>query len=454
MDKDLILNPSYFWEEWLKTMVILQRPAVQLQIFTITISLMVMFVISQWIWNKFKRRFPDISQFEEKNEERYYQQCSAALFYYLLFPFLSLITISLLRLILLQQGWFAGYLIDTMNVLWIYIFYRVFLVTLYSLLNHKTVEHYHHRFFAPLFTTFIILHIINIVTDFDTIFRVSFFRLFDQSVTLGDIVVTVGGLYFWIIGCTLFEKILIYLFSKEIRTDPRAVQSISLILRYFLIGLGITLIFGYVGISPTALAAVTGGLSVGIGFGLKEVISNFISGLFLLFEGALKPDDVISINNEMSQVKKFGIRATTVQVIRDNSEKIIPNQTFFTEEVTTFTGSDPLVYRSVVVGANYNCDPQEVIKVLLEVADNNPNILTYPRPVAFALEFGDSSINFELKYWLDNPIITKRVTSSLICDIWKAFKKNNIEIPYPQRDLHLINGFNKNDYEVLDSTKL
>ncbi|MDJ0658303.1 MAG: mechanosensitive ion channel [Crocosphaera sp.] len=454
MNNKLILDPSYFWEEWLKTMVILQRPAVQLQLLVITFSLAIMFLISHWLWGKFKQRFPDISQFEEKNEERYYQQCGAALFYYLLFPIFSLLTINLSKFIFLQQGWFAGYLTDTINVLWIYIFYRVFLVTLYSLLNHKIVKHYHNRFFAPLFTTFIILHIINILTDFDTLFRVSFFQLFDQSVTLGDIVVTVGGLYFWITGCSLFEKVLIYLFSKEIRTDSRAVQSISLLLRYFLIGLGIVLIFGYVGISPTALAAITGGLSVGIGFGLKEVISNFVSGLFLLFEGALKPDDVISINDEMSQVKKFGVRATTVQVIRDNSEKIIPNQTFFTQEVTTFTGSDPLVYRSVVVGANYNYDPQQVIKVLLEVADNNPNILEYPRPVAFALEFADSSINFELKFWIDDPLISKRVTSSLICDIWKEFKKNDIEIPYPQRDLHIINGMENDHHESIDMANL
>ncbi len=454
MNKKLILEPSYFWEQWLKTMVVLQRPAVQIQLLAITISIVVIFLISQWSWRKFQQHFPEISQFKEKNEKLYYGQLGAALFYYLIFPVLSLIAINLIKFIFLQQGLLVGYLTDTINLFWVYIFYRVFLVTLYALLDYEIVEHYHHRFFTPLFSFLIILHVINLFTDFDTIFSVSFFKLFDQSITLGDIVVTVGGLYFWITGCSLFEKLLIYLFSKEIRTDQRAVQSISLVLRYFLIGLGITIIFGYVGISPTALAAITGGLSVGIGFGLKEVISNFISGLFLLFEGSLKPDDIISINDEMSQVKKFGIRATTVQVIRDNSEKIIPNQTFFTEEVTTFTGSDPLVYRSIIVGANYNCDPQQVIKVLLEVADNNPNILTYPRPVAFALEFGDSSINFELKFWLDAPLITKRVTSSLICDIWKSFKKNNIQIPYPQRDLHLINGFNKDDYEVLDPTKL
>ncbi len=208
MNKKIILDPSYFWEEWLETMVILQRPAVQLQLLVITISLVVMFLISQWLWGKFKQRFPDISQFQEKNEERYYKQCGAALFYYLCFPILSLIAISLLNFIFLQMGWFAGYFTDTINLLWMYIFYRVFLVVLYASFNMKAVENYHHRFFAPLFSFFIILQIIDIVTDFDTIFRVSFFQLFDQSVTLGDIVVTVGGLYFWITGCSLFEKVI------------------------------------------------------------------------------------------------------------------------------------------------------------------------------------------------------------------------------------------------------
>ncbi len=454
MNRELALAPSHFWEEWLKSMVILQRPAVQLQLLAITVSMALMSIISQWLWHKFKQRFPEISQFEEKNTEFYWQQIGAVLFYYLCFPFLCLVVVNLLKVLFLQQGLFAGYLTDTTNLLWMYIFYRIFVVSLYALFDVKAVKYYHHRFFAPLFSLFIILQVIHILSDLDTIFRVSFFQLFEQSVTLGDIIVTVGGLYFWIRGCSLLEKLLIHIFSEEIRKDQRTAQTVSLILRYFLMGLGVVLIFGYVGVNATAFAAITGGLSVGIGFGLREVISNFVSGIWLLFEGALKTDDVISINNEMSQVKKFGFRATTVQVIRDNSEKIIPNQTFFTQEFTTFTGSNSLVYRSVVVAAKYNCNPQKVISILLEVADNNTNILTDPRPVAFALEFGDSSINFELKFWIDDPLIGKRITSYLICDIWKAFRENDIEIPYPQRNLHIINGIQENDSEILDVPKL
>jgi potassium efflux system protein len=154
MDKKLILAPSYFWEEWLKTMGILQRPAVQLQLLVITVSLAVIFILSQWLWHKFQQRFPDISQFKEKNTELYIQQCSSALFYYLIFPFLALITINLLKLIFLEYGWFAGYFTDTINLLWMYVFYRIFLVSLYSLFDENAVEYYHHRFFSPLFFLF------------------------------------------------------------------------------------------------------------------------------------------------------------------------------------------------------------------------------------------------------------------------------------------------------------
>jgi small-conductance mechanosensitive channel len=249
--------------------------------------------------------------------------------------------------------------------------------------------------------------------------------------------ITVTGLYFWIIGASLLEKLLFNLFLNRNVQDTRVRQIISLLLRYFLIGLGIVLIFGYAGISPTALAAITGGLSVGIGFGLKEVISNFVSGIWLLFEGALKAGDIITIEGKMSKVNKLGIRATTVQVIQDNSEEIIPNQTFFTQNVSTLTGSNQLVRRSLIVGASYKCSPPKVVKILLQVAKEHPKVLKYPEPQAFALGFGDSSIDFELKFWIDDPLMFKPVTSQLVCNIWQAFADNDIEIPYPQRDLHI-----------------
>ena len=101
------------------------------------------------------------------------------------------------------------------------------------------------------------------------------------------------------------------------------------------------------------------------------------------------------------------------------------------------TGSDHRVRRSLTVGTSYNSNPQEVIKILLEIVDQHPEVLNDPAPLVYLINFGESSLDFEMTVWLENPIIGKRVISELACQIWKTFAEKNIEIPYPQRDLHI-----------------
>ena len=431
------LNLNYLWEELVKAGIVLQRPAVQIQMLGMTGSIMLAWLISQWSSIQFRRRFPKVSQFDAGEEKLSWRQYGAALVRYLLTPTLNLIGIGLLRSWFVQQGWFAGYLSDGIELLWVYWFYRLFLVSLYALFPANALSRYHYSFFTPLFYLFAIGRILSWFFDLQELSQITFIDLFGESVTLKAAFVIFAGLYFWIVGAFLLENLFLKVFFDRNLQDTRVRQVISLLLRYFLIGLGIVLIFGYVGFSPTTLAAITGGLSVGIGFGLKEAISNFVSGIWLLFEGALKPEDIITINGKMSKVTKLGIRATTVQVIQDNSEEIIPNQTFFTQNVSTLTGSDRLVRRSLIVRASYKCSPSKVIEILLEVAHQHPRVLKYPIPLAFALGFGDSSIDFELRFWLDDPLIGMTVTSELVCAVWQAFAENDIEIPYPQRDLHI-----------------
>lgn len=221
------------------------------------------------------------------------------------------------------------------------------------------------------------------------------------------------------------------------RLDIGSAQAALLLIRYFLIALGVVLIFGYIGFNPTAFAAITGGLSVGLGFGLKEVFSNFVSGICLLFEGVLRPGDLISIDGNTAEIKKLGIRATTVRIIKDNSEKIIPNQTFFTDIFTTFTGSDRIIRNSIIIGASYDANPQKVIDILLSLADDHIHILKDPKPSAFLIEFADSSINYELTFYLDDPTIGKTIKSDLSRQLWQRFAENGIEIPFPQQDIHI-----------------
>ena len=437
MPEQTVLNLGFLWTELLKVAIVLQRPVVQIQFLAMAVSILLGYSVRKWSWTQLRRRFPVLSRYEMKRSKLSGWQFSAALIDNLLGPTLILIAIGLLKISFEQWGWFTGYLSDGIKLAVYLCCYRLFLVSLYALFPSNSVSRYRQSLIAPLFYLLALGIVLSWFLDLQELSEVTLIELFGELVTLGEAFVIIAGLYFWIVGTPLLEKLLLKVFLGRKLQAPRAKQIISFLLRYSLMGLGIILIFGYAGVNPTAIAAITGGLSVGIGFGLKEVISNFVSGIWLLFEGTLKEGDMIAIDEKMSKVTKLGIRATTVEVIEDNSEEIIPNQTLFTQNISTYTGTNDLVRHSVIVGASYECSPTRVIEILLQVAQQQPQVLRDPSPQAFAIGFGDSSIDFELKFWIDNPSIFKIVTSQLICDIWQAFADNNIEIPYPQRDLHL-----------------
>ena len=419
----------------------LERPVVQIQLLGIALVLLLAWLAAQGIWVQWQKRISSKRKLTSSTGKFPRREYPAALPRYILTPILSLVGINLLKDGFFYLGWREGLLSSMSEILWLFLLYRGVLLGGYTIFPGATVRKYRWEYFAPLLILSVTAIILDLFTELPQLAQVAPIKLFGTSITLGTIFTTTVGLYFWIVGSLLLEQLLQLFLKVATQLEPEAVKASLLIFRYLLIGLGIVLIFGYVGFNATALAAITGGLSVGIGFGLKEVISNFISGIWLLFEGSLKPGDIINVGGEMSKVKELGIRAATVQVIRDNSEKIIPNQIFFTAEVTTDTRSDRLVARHLRVGTSYQSNPQKVLDLLLQVADGHPRVLKEPAPLAFFIGFGDSSLDFELKFWLDDPLITKTVTSELGCAVWEAFAENNIEIPYPQRDLHLRSDF-------------
>ena len=425
------------WHLIIKFWHALERPGVQIQLVGIVLVLLLAWLAAQGIWVQWQKRFSNNKRLAFSFGKLSRREYPAALPRYILLPILSLVGIGLLKNVFLYLGWRGGLMISMIQILWLFLIYRGLILLGYAIFPIAIVRKYRWEYFTPLLIFSIISIIINLFTELPKLAQVAPIELFGAPITLRVIFATTVGIYFWIVGWLLLEKLLQLLLKVKTQLEPGAVKASLLIVRYLILGLGIVLIFGYVGFNPTTLAAITGGLSVGIGFSLRDVLSNFISGIWLLFEGSLKPGDIISIGGEMSEVKELGIRATNVQVIRDNSEKIIPNQLFFTEEVTTDTGSDRLVARHLRVGTSYDTNPQKVLDVLLQIADQHPRVLKEPAPLAFFIGFGDSSLDFELRFWLDDPLLTKPVTSELGCAIWEAFAKNNIEIPYPQRDLHL-----------------
>ncbi len=431
-NSDITLVYELYW----RFLHALERPLIQVQLFGIVISLILGWLIAQGILIQWRRRFVAINEGELNDDKPSFKHYATDLLRLMLTPVLCLMAVSGLQTGFIQWGWRAGLINVAINILWTFIFYRGFLLICYEIFPSAEVRRYRLQFFAPLFILFVINTILSLLTDIDKLFQVTVIRLFDTPVTLGAIFVITVGLYFWVMGISIVERLFLKVSFLIANQKTGAARATSIIFRYFLIGIGIVLFLGYVGFDSTALAAISGGLSVGIGFGLKEIIGNFISGIGLLFEGSLRPGDIVEVEGEASTVEKVSIRATTVKTF-DNVEKIVPNQNFFTSIVTTYTGSDQVVRVLVPVGVSYQCDPEKVIEILLNVARQHHLVKTNPKPYVHLMGYGDSSVNFRLAVFIDKPDIRLTVRSDLYRAIWKALAVHNIEIPFPQRDLHI-----------------
>lgn len=217
-------------------------------------------------------------------------------------------------------------------------------------------------------------------------------------------------------------------------------QSIGTIVRYTIIILGLIIIFQSAGLDLSALGVVAGALGVGIGFGLQNITNNFISGVIILFERPIKIGDRVEVGEVSGDVVKIAARATTV-ITNDNISIIIPNSEFISGRVINWSHNNRMVRFRFPVGVSYKEDPEIIQKLLLEVAMEHEGVLRSPAPSVAFNEFGDSSLNFELWVWTikytNRPPVLK---SDLYYAIFKKFKENNIEIPFPQRDLHLRTG--------------
>jgi len=420
-----------------KLFIFLERPQVQVQLFAIAGVLLLSIILYHFLWYRLKQKFPYLLILWGMDTPIRDQRYGFVLISYLTLPIYNISGIYLLLKIWQSHNFIDGLLSFGLEIAILHFGYRVFFASLFLFFPPVIVRRYQFSFGLPIFVLFVWAKTINLAGNLQSLLSISVLTLFGSPISLGGMILSSIGLYLWCVGVGIFQYLLLKLMTINNRLNTGSAQATLLLIRYFLIALGIVLIFGYIGFNSTAFAAITGGLSVGLGFGLKEVFSNFVSGIFLLFEGVLRPGDLISIDGNTAEIKKLGIRATTVTVIKDNSEKIIPNQTFFTDIFTTFTGSDRIIRNSLTIGASYDANPQKVIELLLALADEHIHILKDPNPLAFLIEFADSSINYELTFYLDDPTIGKTVKSDLSRELWQRFAENGIEIPFPQRDIHI-----------------
>lgn len=221
--------------------------------------------------------------------------------------------------------------------------------------------------------------------------------------------------------------------------------AISTVLHYLLLLAGFFIAIAALGIDLTKFTILAGAFGVGLGFGLQNIVNNFVSGLILLFERPVKVGDMIQMGERQGDLKQIGLRASIMRTL-EGAEIIVPNGHLISEEVTNWTRSDPRRRLSIDVGVKYGTNPEEVIELLNEVGRNHHEVVTDPPPRTLFIGFGDSSLNFQLRAWTMSHDQWQVVKSDLAVGVWKALKEADIEVPFPQRDLHL-KSIEKNEFE-------
>ena len=191
------------------------------------------------------------------------------------------------------------------------------------------------------------------------------------------------------------------------------------------------------GINLSSLTVLGGAVGLGLGFGLQKVVSNFVSGIILLLDNSIKPGDVIEIEGSYGWINNLHARYASV-ITRDGTEHLIPNEDLITQRVINWSFTDELVRLRVPIGVSYNADPHECIRLILEVTNSIDRVLKNQAPACLLKGFGESSVDLELRFWVGDPANgVSNIKSEILLKVWDIFKEHNIEIPFPQRDLHI-----------------
>ena len=256
------------------------------------------------------------------------------------------------------------------------------------------------------------------------------------SVTLRHLLVAIGLLGITVMLSRNLPGLLEIVLLDRLPLDRGGRYAISFVIRYLVGVFGILLVFRWVGFSWTSVQWLAAGLTVGLGFGLQEIFANLVSGIIILIERPIRVGDFVTVNGVTGNVTQMELRATTIRDL-DHRESIIPNKRFITEDVTNWTLSDRLSRIVLPVGIAYGSDTRKAQQTLYRVAKENSNVVFDPPAEVVFSGFGDSTLNFELKVMIPTRELYFQVQHELNMAIDSAFRDENIEIAFPQQDVHL-----------------
>jgi len=292
--------------------------------------------------------------------------------------------------------------------------------------------------------TMIIIWVLTIleISEFDDFTDKFIINLLTSPINIGSLNFNISSilLFSLVIYLTfIFTKFTKEIVEKEILAKSKLKRgmpaAISLGVRSVIVFFGVLISLSVSGMDLSKVSIIMGALSVGIGFGLQNVVNNFISGVILVYEKPIQEGDTVEVDNLIGKVTDMGIRASRV-LTYDGAEVVVPNSNLTSNQLINWTLSDNKKRMAVNVGTAYGTDPNKVLEILKNVANEHPNVLNYPEPLPLFEGFGDSSLDFRILFWVhfEEGFITK---SDIAIEIYNAFAENGIEIPFPQVDLHV-----------------
>ncbi len=269
------------------------------------------------------------------------------------------------------------------------------------------------------------------MTTLDAIgFNIGEFRLSALSVTKGIL-----GIFILMYGALFFSNLLDKRMSSIRSLTPSSRVLISKISRVVLVTTALLIGITSAGIDLSLFAVFSGAVGLGVGFGLQKVISNLFSGMLLLLDQSIKPGDIIEMDGTFGWVNQMGARYTEL-VTRDNKSYLVPNEEFITQKVINWSHGNTLVRIETQFGVHYDSDPHEVKRLAIAATIKADRVVDSPSAVCHLVEFGDSSLNFVLRYWIKDA--EKGITNTkgdVMLALWDTLKENNIKIPYPHREV-------------------
>jgi len=256
------------------------------------------------------------------------------------------------------------------------------------------------------------------------------------AVSLQDVLVAIGLTLLFALGARDIPTVLQIGILQRLSLDPGSRYAIRTLLQYLIIGIGVGVVCSRLGFAWSQVQWLVAALGVGLGFGLQEIFANFVSGIIILFERPIRVGDLVTVDDVTGTVERIRIRATTLTDF-DRKEVIVPNKTFLTSRVVNWTLTDAVTRVVIPIGISYGDDTSAAREIILGIAERHEKVLETPAPQIFFRELGDSSLNFELRIYVNELGDRLPVTDDILTEVERALPRAGITIPFPQRDLHI-----------------